>query len=223
MRRLWIICVAIKILCRRYLNCWRQALMNVRLPAPSEFWRMVNPILDRWRRAVMSFRLPTPGEFWRMLESIVDKILEGDPGPRLYILPERRYVYFGRGAARVRITGSERVESIGLSRTEAVDFVHYALLACESHDVCEMTFTDVRLKVDARIRPAPDTICKKAIQKLTGLTPERLVFDIRHYWSRSYLVLDRNFFEAELRELSDLLAAMDEQKPVMACGGPRVD
>jgi hypothetical protein len=131
-------------------------------------------------------------------------------------LPGRQYVYLGRGGGFVRVQGSDSVEPIKLSRSEAGDFVHYALQACENHDVCEMVFTNARLKVDARIQPAPDTIYKKAVQKLIGLTPERLVFDIRYYASRSYLVLDRHFFEAGLRELSDLLAAMDEQKPVTA-------
>jgi hypothetical protein len=162
----------------------------------------------------MSFRLPAADEVWRKVKSILVEVIKGQPGPHVYILPERKYVNFRRGA--VRMSGSDLVESIGLSHSEAGDFVHYALRACENHDVCEMTFTDVRLKVDARIRPAPDTIYKKAIQKLTGLTPERLAFDIRHRSGTVYLVLDRNFFIAGLGELSDLLAALDQQKPMTA-------
>jgi hypothetical protein len=162
----------------------------------------------------MSFRLPPPGEVWRKIKSILVEAIEVEPGPRVYILPERKYVNFRRGAARV--SGSDLVESIRLSHSEAGDFVHCALLACENHDVCEMTFTDVRLKVDARIRPAPDTMYKKAVQKLTGLTSERLAFDICHRSGGVYLVLNRNVFQAGLRELSDLLAALDEQKPMTA-------
>lgn len=193
----------------RYLDRWRRAAMNFRLPAPDEIWRMSRPALDRWRRGVMNFRLPTPGEFWRMAESIAIAMIEGEPGPRVYILPGRDYVYLGRGILTARIQGSDSIEPIRLSRSEAADFIHGALLACENHDICEMIFTNVRLKVDARIRPPPDTIYQKAVRKIMRITPERLVFDVRYYASRSCLVLDRNSFKAGLGELSDLLAATD--------------
>ena len=189
MRKLLIISAAIGILCKAYF--------------------------DRWRRPVTGLRLLTPAEFWPLHKQALLKAIELKPEPkpeqRVYLSHEGISVHLRRDSAYLDIPSSEAPAQIWLSFPEAGDFAEGAMLACRNRDLFEITVRDISLKVDARIRPAPETIFQKASQMMLGLKPERLVFDVRYYQGRHYFALDRDFFEAGLRELSSLLA-VDEQE-----------
>jgi hypothetical protein len=183
MRRLLITSTAIAILCRAYF--------------------------DRWRRPVTGSRRLTPAEFWRQHKAALLMAIEPQPEQRIYLSHHGIFVCLRRDTAYLYISSSEGSARIWLSFSEAADFTKGAMLACQNRNLFEMTVGDVSLKLDARIRPAPDTIFEKVFQMMAGLTPERLVFDV-WYSGRYYFALDRDFFEAGLRELTILLAVLPD-------------
>jgi hypothetical protein len=192
MRRLLITGAAIGILCRAYF--------------------------DRWRRPVTGARWLTPAEFWRQHKAALSRAIEPQPAQRVYLSHQGIFVWLGRDTAYLYISSSEGSRRIWLAFSQAADFAKGAMLACQNRNLFEMTVGDISLKVDARVRPAPETILQRVFQMMAGLTPERLVFDV-WYAGRYYLALDRDFFEAGLRELSIQLAVLpdrDEPQQVKA-------